>query len=217
MALAKSSGSSWNSRPGESVVEGIASELFCYATLLYNMSRFFISAMNKINTGRAIIRVEYRGTDAVYPAVLLVREKNGLYSLPGGQMETYEKQAREAMIREVAEELHIRVQNSLFTKPHHVLAWASTKYHHDIFEVIASGNLRIDPRELTGIGFLNTGRKNQIPKELLAGHVKALIDSGLVENRQKHGLSPLTIPREYFRPVKNSPVESWEVQKKKFG
>lgn len=172
--------------------------------------------MPLIPTGRALIRVPYHGTTGTYPALLLVKEKSGQYALPGGQQESWETSTREAMIREIAEELRLKVKTSLFSRPPLALSWAGSKFHHDIYKVLVTGTLAIDPSELTGIGFLNTGSQNRIPDHLLAGHVKALIRQGIARNIAQLPESPIHIPRAYFRQDPRSLIRSWEEEKKHF-
>jgi ADP-ribose pyrophosphatase YjhB (NUDIX family) len=122
----------------------------------------------EINNSDAVMREEIcptprqRGT-IIVPSpegILLVLEKSGVFSLPGGALEIGEDPGVGAC-RELEEETGLRCVGEplfLFTQPGRPYWFGAELFQntHIVYQAIAQGEIKIDP-EIRGIAYYNPG------------------------------------------------------------
>ena len=173
--------------------------------------------MAKTRTGRAIVHFPYksRSQNKTYNSIILALERaSGKYSLPGGQFDPGKDQdTLDTAIREVEEELGLDASRS---SARLIYTFNGNLCEHDIYVVDAQGTLKLDTNELTGIGFFNAGRHNQIPKKKLERHVQALIPKYFRANKERKRKSKVIVPGYYFEGNKDRRMKDWATQRKSF-
>ncbi len=168
--------------------------------------------------GRAIVHFPYRSktTGKTYNSVILVLDSGtGKYSLPGGKLDWSKGDGNtlDTALRELEEELGLIGDRG---SARWVYTFHGNVVTHDVYVVKASGTLYVDPAEVSGIGFFNAGRHNQIPDRLLERHVKELV-SYFRNYRVPIYTSPVSkikIPGYYFIGNRDPRIVDWDTQRK---
>ncbi|GEM_PF-6553976 len=174
--------------------------------------------MSKLHTARAIIHTPYESSRGkVYDSVLLTLEGfHGKYGLPGGTIEKGESPV-EAAVREVWEEFHLVLHPDDAKK---VETYDGHVRTHDIFLFKnVSGRLKVDSKELKGIGFLNAGSHNRIPPHLLERYVSTAVRGYFQSNnyqRESYKQNAFEIPGYYFIGNTDAKIQDWQTQRRQF-
>ena len=169
----------------------------------------------RIQTGRAIVPFRYDShtTGKSYRSIILTLEKaSGKYGLPGGKVNPQkDRDTLDAAIRELEQELGLHASRRSAQK---VLTYHGQVCDHDIYVVDdVEGKLHADHSELSGIGFFNCGRHNEIDESRLESYVLELKRAYFNTPFEKFPGSRIFIPRHYFKG--NRQVLGWYHQRKK--
>jgi ADP-ribose pyrophosphatase YjhB (NUDIX family) len=131
----------------------------------------------------------------------------GRFALPGGGMEEIDQQSPETtIIREIQEELRLRVEEIqyAFTLP-------GDKRTHEMYFVKAKGKLRLNLNEVSGIGFLDDKNIFPIQTTFFQGHLVWLYRKYLTSNEA--GYNRADIQREFMSDltVTDIDIKRWFV------
>ncbi|MGL5830607.1 MAG: NUDIX domain-containing protein [Candidatus Altimarinota bacterium] len=104
---------------------------------------------------------------------------HGRYSLPGGGMEERDEgQPARTIIREIEEELRLRV-----ARVDHAFTLTGEKRTHEMYRVKVFGRLEPNLNEISGIGFLNNVNTFPINTTFFMGHVVWLYTNYIMSNK----------------------------------
>lgn len=135
---------------------------------------------------------------------------DGRYSLPGGGMEDRDEgQPGRTIIREIEEELRLKV-----ARVDHAFTLTGEKRTHEMYRVKAFGRLEPNLREISGFGFLNKVNTFPINTTFLMGHLVWVYTNYIMSN--KAGLDREEVLKTHRAPhliIREEDIRRWFIQR----